>query len=63
MIRLGKIVLLGTSMGLIIDENEQDIPFDLLDCPEGLYIGANVSFDIIQSLDGLMAAGLCMLAV
>lgn len=50
-------------MGLIVDENEQDIPFDLLDCPEGLYIGANVSFNIIQSLDGLMAAGLRMLSI
>lgn len=63
MIRLGKIIQLEKDQGMIVDENEQDIPFDTLDCPDGLYIGAEVSFRIILALDGLMAAQICLLNI
>ncbi|MGM9476156.1 hypothetical protein ACS5PU_06990 [Pedobacter sp. GSP4] len=60
MIRTGKIIYLDEikSTGIIQDENEQEIGFDISEWIDGLYLGASVNFNIALCSEGLTAVDL-----
>lgn len=60
-IRQGQVVVIEEHQGIIIDDNGQDIAFDVLECVETIYVGANISFCIVPSDDGLRASKISLL--
>lgn len=61
--RKGQVIMIEEHQGIIIDDNGQDIAFDVLDCVETVYVGADISFCIVPSDDGLRASKISLLYV
>lgn len=62
-IRQGQVVMIEEHQGIIIDDNGQDIAFDALECVETIHVGADISFCIVPSDDGLRASKISLLYV
>ncbi|WP_029277347.1 hypothetical protein [Pedobacter borealis] len=49
-IRQGQVVMIEEHQGIIIDDNGQNIAFDVLECVETVHVGADISFCIAPQI-------------